>query len=1368
MAIGQEQELQVEARKEALSEAKRRLFERYMQGLAQQKENERIRPHLPGSPVPLSAEQRRVWLHALQQPDLPIYNEPFTVHRHGSFDLEILEASMNEVLRRHEAWRTTFSQEGEQVIHATVRVTLPLLDLSGLPPAAREAEALRIATEDAQKPIPLHAVPLFRAHVVRMKANEHRLYVTAHHIIFDAVSIFRIFVPELTAIYAAFEQGNAPALPPPALQYGDYAIWREQQLDSPTLKQHLAYWIEQFAGELPVLRLPEDRPRPAIPSHRGSMECFEIPDELVENLRRLSRQQHVSLYMTLLAAFKVLLFRYSGQSDLIVGSVTGSRRRPELEAVMGYFLHTYAIRTRPLAELSFLEYLAQVRKSVMGGLLAADVPFDRVVQAVNPKRDTSQHPIFQVFFSTRPPMPSFPEGWNVTQMDVTIGASKFDLFLEVCERPDRVEARFFHNTDIWEASTIRRMAAHWLVLLESICQNPENTLGALAILTPEETAALVGDRGWNDTTRAFPQVTLNALIEDQVRRAPHSIAAVFGTERWTYAELNARADAIASLLSAAGVTRGSIVATMLERSLDLLAGLIAVLKTGAAYLPLDTHMPHERIARCLADAKPSAILVQRSTAEQIPSSSTNAIVLIDGNRVDGNQENQERVAMDASIQEPTRRTNHPEDTAYVIYTSGTTGEPKAVEISHLSLVNLLVAMQTSPGFAPQDVLLAVTPISFDIAALELFLPIISGGTVVIASREEARDPYLLASAIRNSGCTVMQATPATWRTLLLSGWDNARQSSSDGPNHDLSRMLRVLCGGEALPRQLAERLLATGAELWNMYGPTETTIWSLIHRVHQGTETETGPVSIGRPIANTKAYILDEQRQLLPVGVPGELFLGGVGLAKGYRGQPRQTADRFITVQSVGGLFLYRTGDVAVRRADGTIEIFGRTDNQVKVRGQRVELEAVEAAVLQHPHVAAAAARAWPDPAGGLRLSAYVVAKDNDKARAPTLAEMRAFLESSLPASMIPSDVISLPAIPLTPHGKLDRARLPAPTGGETPPPQTAICSPQEARLAAIWADLLGRKHVGLDDNFFDLGGHSLLIAVLQQRIATEFGQPIPFAELFHGPTVRQQAKLIQRHAKGEPSLPPGVLALQPCGTRNSIFWVHYLMGKLAKEIGDDRPFFVVALTAEDFASLGQKPTLQSIAARLVGKILAVQPKGPYTIGGQCAGGILAFEIAAQLQAAGHEVSLLVLLDAPNLAYLKSHDPLAPKLSYPRYLLKRVARLGLRRSLFYLGELTRNSLTRALRTKSARTEMRMAQELIEAAARAYQPQTYYGKTLLLLASDHPPHKDFLPGWRAVVPRDLHAQYVDGHHRDLLDPQNLRTVADAIVSHLVSA
>jgi len=728
--------------------------------------------------------------------------------------------------------------------------------------------------------------------------------------------------------------------------------------------------------------------------------------------------------------------------------------------------------------------------------------------------------------------------------------------------------------------------------------------------------------------------------------------------------------------------------------------------------------------------------------------------------VDGDCKNQDLIAKGLKQAEPLQDAGNSDDIAYLIYTSGTTGEPKGVEVSQRSLVNLLVSMQKSPGFGPEDVLLAVTPISFDIAALELFLPLICGGSVAIASSEEARDPYLLADAIGRSRCTVMQSTPARWRTLLLSGWSGAGQDAK----RSSPTIRRILCGGETLPRDLANRLLATGAELWNMYGPTETTIWSLIRRVQSAGEGEISQISVGWPIANTTAFILDAQQQLLPIGIPGELFLGGAGLARGYRGQPEKTSDRFVAVDSVGGARLYRTGDVAVRRADGAIEVLGRTDNQVKVRGHRIELEAVEAAVLRHPSVAAAAARVWPEVSGDLGLSVYIVG--GDEAASLSVAELRAFLRSSIPESMIPSHVIHVPAIPLTQHGKVDRARLPAPFTDPTGRIDSTPGTSEERRIAAIWADLLGRNHIGLDDNFFDLGGHSVLVATLQQRMANEFGLRIPIVDLFQSPTVRLQTGLTSKTLRDKSVLPPGVVALQPRGNRETVFWMHYLHAGLASAIGEGSPFLSVMLTKEDIASLGNTPSLQSIGASLIHKILAVQAAGPYTLGGLCACGVLAYEIACQMRAAGHEVSLLVMLDAPSPPYLESPDPLTPKLSNPRYFLRRIARLGLYRSIVKLRERMLKAYKGSAKAKSSKSEMDIAQEMIETAALGYRPQMYDGRVLLLLAADRPPHVNFLNGWQAVVPNTLDSHYIEGHHTELLRAPLVKCVADAIVSHFV--
>jgi amino acid adenylation domain-containing protein len=1333
----------------SLSAVKLRLLEQRIRGGGTQGKTN-VTPRPPGARIPLSAEQRRVWLHTLEQPDVPIYNELVTLHKYGSFDLAILEESFNRILECHEAWRTTFSSEGEQLVLEPTRISIPLIDLSALPSSVREAEALRIATEDAQTPIPIEAAPLFRAKVVRMSPEEHRFFLTFHHIVFDGISAIRIFVPQLASMYASLAAGKPLLLPTPKIQYGDYAIWREREDESAEVQSHLAWWMEQLAGELPTLRLPEDSPRPALSNHHGSMERVRLPRELSESLRELGRRHGATLYMTLMAAFNTLLFRYTGQDDFLIGSAADARRQPELENVIGCFLDTFVLRTKLSADSQFSAYLDQVKESVLRSLVAADVPFDRLVKQVNPVRDAGRSPLFQVFFTMRPSGAALENGWSIVWSHVNLDASKFDLHLEVGESEDEIDARFFYRTDIWQRATIRRMAAHWLQLLRSITQNPSQTLSSLDMLTGEEKQQILAPGGWNDTAQAVPEKPFHVLFDEQARRTPDAIAAKSPNGRWTYRHLNARAQQLALQLEELGIKPGSVVAIVLDRSLEMLAALLAVHKAGAAYLPIDIQAPPNQISACFGDAKPSAILTQQSLSH-LTSGSQIPTLWIDA---------EGSTARDAAPRQTRDGSSHRlDDPAYLIYTSGTTGKPKGVEISHRSLVNLLHSMRQRPGFRAEEVFLAVTSISFDIAALELFLPLLCGGTVVIASRKQVQDPYLLIDLIERSHCTVMQATPALWRTLVRAGWNHAEVKSA----FRRARPLKVLCGGESLTGELAEALLAAGAELWNMYGPTETTIWSLIDSVTPHEVSSKKPVSVGHPIANTKAYILDKQNQLLPVGVPGTLFIGGTGLAVGYRNNPAETAKRFITTRETSAERIYNTGDIAVRREDGRIEILGRTDNQVKIRGHRIEIEAIEAAMMGHEEVAAAAVRTWPESTGDLRLSAYIVSRD--PSHVPDPAEIRRFLANDLPGYMIPSDFVSLSAIPLTPHGKIDRSRLPSPDLSPTPSANQDFESPEETQLAAIWSELLGTKKIGPNDSFFDLGGHSVLVAALQQRIKNQFGQVVSLAELFHSVTIRQQAKLARKSDPIGSALPPGVFCAEPGGDRKGLFWVTYINADAAKKFRNDRPLFCVTLTSQDLAQLGEAPALEKIAELHVAKILATQPTGPYFIGGYCFGGVLGYEIAMQLTALGHQVPLLIMVDAPSPSFFSRRPTLAEKLGQFRYYFARSRRLGLVKTYTSLRDRIKNALQR-VGLRQPMEDITLATNLIESAAIAYRPKRYAGEeVLLVLAAERPPHANFLPDWQAMVPHDLNVRIFDSHHRDLLSGHTLTEVADAIAFHL---
>ena len=947
-------------------------------------------------------------------------------------------------------------------------------------------------------------------------------------------------------------------------------------------------------------------------------------------------------------------------------------------------------------------------------------------------------------------------------MDVAVGAAKFDLYLELDERPDHMAARLMYSTDLFDATTIERMAAHWQVLLEAVCRDPAQTLGELPFLTSAEIAQLTGPGGWNDTACSFPQGTLHELIAAQARESPERVAVVFGETFATYAQLTARATALASALRAAGAARGSIVAVLLPRSLDLLAALVAVMRTGAAYLPLDPDTPPARIALSLDDAQPVVVLTTAALRDALPATAAHVHIV--------DQEAGEAApSLDAVNGNADAATA--DDLAYVIHTSGSTGRPKAVEITHANVVNLLASVAREPGFGPGDILLAVTTVSFDIAALELFLPLVSGGRVVIASRDTAQDPCLLAALIESSGCTVMQATPATWRALLAIGWRGPQPAAARPP-------LRVLCGGEPLPRELADRLLAIGVDLWNMYGPTETTIWSTIEHVTGGS----GPVSIGRPIANTTAHILDARRNLLPVGVQGDLYLGGAGVARGYRGLPELTAERFVATPALSGARLYATGDLAIRRADGTIECLGRTDHQVKVRGFRVELEAVEAAVLRHPQIEAAAARVWPDPAGGMRLSVYIVGRkasdgtqafdgmplQDGAAAPPDAATLRHFLQLDLPDFMIPSDIIAVDALPLTANRKIDRAALPPPASFAVALLTPVEMDETERRIAALWADLLGTPVSGLDDDFFTLGGHSLLVATLQQRIAVAFGRRLSMASLFYAPTIRQQAELLRVATADVPAPPQGLLSLQPKGDRPPLFWLHPPpeILNLAAALGDDQPLFGLTLTEADVADLRAVPDIRSVAARHVETVLSRQPNGPFYLGGFCTGGIVAFETAAQLRARGHEVALLLLLDAQNPVFYKRINSLALELSKFNFYLRQK----------YEGVKTQKTVRQRLRARLRKiwnyerlaNEMDAVEQLINLAAYRYRPDTYGGDVLLLRPVDRPARLDHLPGWQATVAGSMIARDIAGHHEELFDPLKVSGLAGEIAASISRA
>ena len=1053
-----------------LSEAKRRLLQKYLRAGAGA-ERAMIRPRPHGVPVPLSFAQQQIWLHEQMASDVPFYNETMTVYRHGPLDLATLERCLLEIIRRHEIWRTTFeviNGEPVQIVHPAPRmISLPLVDLRRLQEPEREAEAMRLATEDARRPFNLKNGPLLRALLVRMDDEQFRLYMTVHQIIFDAVTAYRVFLPELATLYQAFVTGKPSSLPELSIQYGDFAYWQRKRESAHSGAEHLGYWRKQLAGEISPLQWPNDRPRPPIETHRGAIQRFALPAHLARNLRCVSQQDGVSVYMTLLAGFVALLHRFTGQEDITVGSFSAGRNQAELEPLLGYFVNPLTLRVDLAGNPTFRELLSRVRGVVLDALAHQDAPFPHVVKELRHRPDPGRNPLFQVVLSQQPQLPSMPSGWDLATEEISNGGSKLDLMVVLDDRRDSLFGPITYNPDLFDGAAITRTVGNWTTLLMGAVADPGKHVAELPLLTDEERDRIVV--AWNDTRVNYPKDRcLPALLEAQAERSPDATAVVYEEERLSYRELNARANQLAHYLRKLGVGREVLVGICMERSLEMMVGLLGILKAGGAYVPLDPAYPEERLAFMIRDSGLKVLVTDQLFPNKL-NERVETIVHIGKDWPLISQQSHQNPSAEAD----------PGNLAYVIYTSGSTGRPKGVQICHRSLVNLLTSMQARPGLTEQDSLLAVTTISFDIAALELYLPLLVGARCVLASREASGDAQRLWRMLDEHEITAMQATPSTWKLLLESRWPGKAD-------------LKILCGGEAMPQELAEQLIPRAASVWNLYGPTETTVWSSLHEVTSSAEH----IPIGRPINNTQMYVLDHNTQPVPVGVMGELYIGGDGLARGYRNRPELTAERFIPnpFDSQPGARLYKTGDIARHRGDGSVECLWRIDNQVKIRGFRIELGEIESVLRQNPAVRDVCVMVREDRPGDPRLAAYVVPSTEES---PSVEDLRRFAKEKLPSYMVPMPVV-LQRLPLTANGKLDRRALPAPGQVDLSDDQYSdeFHEPIERLLAGIWTDVLKVERVSIYDNFFDLGGHSLLATQVVATLEKELGLRIKPNEL--------------------------------------------------------------------------------------------------------------------------------------------------------------------------------------------------------------------------------------------------------------------------------
>ncbi|MEG4809778.1 amino acid adenylation domain-containing protein [Microcoleus sp. F8-D3] len=1038
--------------------------------------------------IPLSFAQTRLWFLDRLQQDSAFYNIPLALRLFGQLNITALQSSINEIIRRHEALRTNFAIVGDQpvqVIASTLIFQLPVVNLLHLSESQREIEAKRLATVEANRPFNLEQEPLLRGEVLQLGETEYVLLLTMHHIISDGWSL-RVFVRELTELYQAFCTGRPPVLPELPVQYADFAVWQRQWLTGEILETQLHYWKEQLKNAPNLLELPTDRARSAVQTFRGGYYYAAFSKELSAELTTLSKRAGVTLFMTLLAAFVTFLYRYSGQDDIVVGTPVAGRNRRELEGLIGFFVNTLVLRTDLGGNPSFEQLLNRVREVALQGYTHQDLPFEQLVEALQPTRNLSYTPLFQVMFALDDAVPSMELlDLAVSSYSVEIVTAKFDLTLSMENTADGLVAEWEYNSDLFDETTIVRMAEHFQTLLEGIVANSKQAISELPLLTPGQRQQLLVE--WNNTAQEYPQEKcIHQLFEEQVERTPDAVAVVFEDKQLTYRELNAKANQLANYLRSLGVGPEVLVGICVERSLEMIIGLLGILKAGGAYVPLDPNYPSERLAFMLEDSSIPVLLTQERLVEKLPQNSACVVCL---------ESDWEKIAVH-SKENPSIPVK-PENLAYVIYTSGSTGKPKGVLIQHESLVNYTTVASAEYEIEKRDRILQFSSISFDVSAEEIYTSLTSGATLVLRTDSMLDSIEGFLQKCKNWEITVMALPTAYWHelTAFLS-----QETLALPP----SLRLIIIGGEKALPERLKTWLecVEQPVRLVNNYGPTEATVGATICEL-SAAHTTLKELPIGRPLGNVHTYILDGNRQPVPIGIPGELHIGGAGLARGYLNRPDLTDERFIRnpFTDFPTSRLYKTGDLVRYLNDGNIEYLGRIDDQVKVRGFRIELGEIEAALSQHPNLLQVAVTLREDIPGQKNLVAYIVPFQEPP---PTFSELRHFLKEQLPDYMVPSAFVILECLPVTPNGKIDRKSLPAPDLNSLIQKADFVAprTPTEELLASIWAKVLGVEKVSINDNFFESGGHSLLATQLLSKVSHTFGLNLPLSKLFESPTV--------------------------------------------------------------------------------------------------------------------------------------------------------------------------------------------------------------------------------------------------------------------------
>jgi amino acid adenylation domain-containing protein len=1298
---------------------------------------------------PLSFAQQRLWFLHQMDPVSSAYNMPMAFRLSGRLDVAALEWALNEILRRHEILRTTFDildQQPVQLVAPDQTLKLSVTDLGSLPAPFREVEAERFANEESQLSFDLARGPLIRATLLQLGPNEHVLLLTIHHIVSDGWSQ-SILMNELSVLYQAHVAGRSSPLPGLPIQYADFAEWQREWLSGAVLDQQIDYWRKHLAGAPPSLELPTDRPRPAMQSFNGARELFNLSRNLSVQLAELSRRADATLFMTLLAAFEVLLFRYTGQSDIVIGTPVANRNRKELEALIGFFVNTLALRTDLSGDPTFRELLARVREASLGAYANQDLPFEMLVEELRPVRDLSRNPIFQVVFALQnmPEADSHESDLNIKPVDVKTGRSQFDLALDVTEFEGQIYGSLVYNTDLFDAPAMRLMVEHFKVLLAGLGAGVDEPISALQLLTEAESRRLLVE--WNDTHVELEEdVQVHRLFEAQVERTPEAIALVFEGRRVSYEELNRKANRLAHYLVELGVGPEVLVGLMMERSIEMIVGLFAILKAGGAYVPLDPASPLARLAMVLDDARISVLLTDGPSSSGLPASFQGRMICLDVEEASLSQQ-PERNPLCRTIGN---------NAAYVIYTSGSTGIPKGVLLGHRGVCNVVAALVQRFAINRESCVLQFASLSFDASVEEIFTALTTGASLCLARRETLLSPRDLVELARAEKVTVATMPPSLLAVL--------------SPEH--FPMLETICSaGERCPADVAARW-SRGRRFVNGYGPTETTVIATTYE--QGVE-RVGEPPIGRPVSNTQLYLLDDALNLVPTGAAGELHIGGVGLARGYLGRPELTAEKFIPnpFSAEPGARLYKTGDVARYLPDGNVRFLGRRDEQLKLRGFRIEPGEIEAMLREHEAILEVAVLAGEDRRGDKCLVAYAVPRPE---MVVTGEELRAFSQQRVPEYMVPSSFVLLDELPLLTNGKLDRVSLAAKSIAQVEPVGVRI-GPRdlfEAQLAGIWEELL-QIEPDVRDNFFELGGHSLLVVQLLERVEQVTGKRLSVASLFNAPTIEALAQLLRRQTDRSSSSP--LVTIQPHGALTPCFFVHPAGGSvlpyiaLARALGSERPFYALE------GALGERQ-IELMAARYLDAVRAVQPVGPYLLSGWSTGGIVVFEMARQLQASGVQVAVVALLDsvAPGAVNVVDNAALVTgfflNIGVPVDQLEQppaeILQARTQEQLDWV--LDQAQAAELLPPDMSVTHLRQLFDLYQLdvnAVATYRPAASSISLLLLRAEDEVDGENTETGWSRLSEK-LEVHIVPGNHLTMMRPPHVSKVAEILRKHFTQA